>query len=253
MLFAKDFRRIARESLKGKWILAILVCLVAYFLGANPVASTSGGSANYSFDEESIGTVSGTIQGGAIDERVWSVLLPIITGVMVVAVIYLIAVIIIGGAVTLGYCKFNLGLIDKKNPQFMDLFSGFDRFGAGFCVQFLRGLYTFLWSLLFVIPGIIASYRYAMAAYILSEHPEMTASEAIEASKQMMAGNKWRLFCLEFSFIGWDILCLFTFGLGFLVLSPYKEAAYAAFYREVSGTWERVREDISNESQEIFL
>ena len=55
MLFAKDFRKIARESLKGKWILAILVCLVAYFLGANPVSSTSGGSANYSFDEESTG------------------------------------------------------------------------------------------------------------------------------------------------------------------------------------------------------
>ena len=146
----------------------------------------------------------------------------------------------------------SLNLVDKKNSQFMDLFSGFDRFGAGFCVQFLRGLFTFLWSLLFVIPGIIASYRYAMAAYILTEHPEMTASEAIEASKQMMAGNKWRLFCMEFSFIGWDILCLFTFGIGFLVLSPYKEAAYAAFYREVSGTWERVREEIPNEPQEGF-
>ena len=151
---------------------------------------------------------------------------------------------------TLGLCKFNLGLVDKKNPQFTDLFSCFDRFGAGFCVQFLRGLFTFLWSLLFVIPGIIASYRYAMAAYILAEHPDMTASEAINASKQMMVGNKWRLFCLEFSFIGWDILCLFTLGLGALVLNPYKEADYAAFYREVSGTWERIKDEIPNVPQE---
>lgn len=246
MLFAKDFRKIARESLKGKWILAILVCLVAYFLGANPVFSTGGGSANSNFDEETMTT----IQNGSIDERIWAVLLPVVTGIVVVAVIYVIAVLIIGGAVTLGYCRFNLGLVDKKKVQFMDLFSCFDRFGAGFCVQFLRGLFTFLWSLLFVIPGIIASYRYAMSAYILSEHPEMTASEAIAASKQMMIGNKWRLFCLEFSFIGWDILCLFTLGIGFLVLSPYKEAAYAAFYREISGTWERIREEIPKEPQE---
>ncbi len=255
MLFAKDFRKIARESLRGKWILAVLVCLVASFLGANPVFSSNGGSVNLNFDEDSFGTIqsgshSGAIQGGVFNDALWGIILPIVTGIMVVAVIYIIAVMIIGGAVTLGLCKFNLGLVDKKNPQFMDLFSGFDRFGAGFCVQFLRGLFTFLWSLLFVIPGIVASYRYAMAAYILAEHPDMTASEAIDASKQMMAGNKWRLFCLEFSFIGWDILCIFTLGIGNLVLRPYKETAYAAFYREISGTWERIREEIPNEPQE---
>ena len=251
MLYAKDFRRIARESLKGSWILAVLVCLVAAFLGANPVFSSGGGTTNFSFDEESIGAIqNGTIQGGMIDDRIWAILLPIITGIVVVAVIYLLAIMIIGGAVTLGLCKFNLGLVDKKKPQFTDLFSCFNRFGAGFCVQFLRGLYTFLWSLLFVVPGIIAGYRYAMAAYILTDHPEMTASEAITASKKMMVGNKWRLFCLEFSFIGWDILCLFTLGIGNLVLRPYKEAAYAAFYREVSCSWERMREEIPTEPQE---
>lgn len=236
MLFAKDFRKIARECLKGKWILAILVCLVAYFLGANPVLSTGGGSVNNSLDQDTVSN----LQSSAVNEAFWVVLLPVIIGIMVVAVIYLIVILIIGGAVTLGYCKFNLGLVDKKNPRFMDLFSCFDRFGAGFCVQFLKGLYVFLWSLLFVIPGVIANFRYAMAAYILAENPDMTASEAIDASKQMMVGNKWRLFCLNFSFIGWDILCIFTLGIGYLVINPYKEAAYAAFYREISGTWERL-------------
>jgi len=255
MLYAKDFRKIARESLRGKWILAVLVCLVAFFLGANPVSTGSNGSANFNFDEESLSTLQGSdvsngvIQGGVANDMLWGIILPIVTGIMVLIVIYAIAILIIGGAVTLGLCKFNLGLVDKKEPKFTDLFSCFDRFGAGFCVQFLRGLFTFLWSLLFIIPGIIASYRYAMAAYILTEHPEMSASEAIAASKQMMVGNKWRLFCLEFSFIGWDILCIFTLGIGFLVLNPYKEAAYAAFYREVSGTWERIREEIPNEQQ----
>lgn len=83
---------------------------------------------------------------------------------------------------------------------------------------------------------IIASYSYAMTEYILADHPELSASEAISRSKEMMEGNRWRLFCLEFSFIGWSILCAFTLGIGYLWLTPYKEAAKAAFYREISGT-----------------
>ena len=62
----------------------------------------------------------------------------------------------------------------------------------------------------------------------------MTASQAIQRSKELMRGNRWRLFCLQFSFIGWMLLSSLTFGLGNLALRPYQEAAYAAFYREVS-------------------
>lgn len=75
-----------------------------------------------------------------------------------------------------------------------------------------------------------------MTEYILAEHPEFTASEAIDRSKQMMSGNRWRLFCMQFSFIGWDILSALTLGIGSLWVRPYKQAATAAFYREVSGT-----------------
>lgn len=93
----------------------------------------------------------------------------------------------------------------------------------------------YLWTLLLIIPGIMASYSYAMTGYILAEHPELTASEAIAQSKDMMAGNRWRLFCLQFSFIGWDILCALTLGIGNLALRPYRHAAEAAFYRELCG------------------
>ena len=75
-----------------------------------------------------------------------------------------------------------------------------------------------------------------MTDYILAEDPELTADEAISQSKSIMMGNKWRFFCLQFSFIGWDILATLAFGIGHLWLTPYKQAAYAAFYREVSGT-----------------
>ena len=69
----------------------------------------------------------------------------------------------------------------------------------------------------------------------LAEHPELTASEAIAQSKAMMDGSRWRLFCLHLSFIGWDLLCALTLGLGNLALTPYKQAAEAAFYRDLCG------------------
>ena len=75
-----------------------------------------------------------------------------------------------------------------------------------------------------------------MTRYILAENPDMTAGEAIDLSKRLMKGKKWKLFCLRFSFIGWDILAGLTLGIGYLWLTPYKEAAEAAFYREISGT-----------------
>lgn len=102
--------------------------------------------------------------------------------------------------------------------------------------KFLQGLSAFLWSLLFIIPGIVAGYSYAMTSYILAENPELTASDAIEQSKQMMYGHRFQLFCLQLSFIGWDILATLAFGIGYLWLTPYKQAATAAFYREASGT-----------------
>ena len=90
-----------------------------------------------------------------------------------------------------------------------------------------------MWSLLLLIPGIIASYSYAMTPYILANHPELTAREAIARSKELMSGNRWRLFCLEFSFIGWALLSSLTMGIGSLFLTPYTQAAKAAFYRDL--------------------
>ena len=98
-------------------------------------------------------------------------------------------------------------------------------------------IFVVLWSLLLVIPGIIASYSYAMAPYILYENPGMRPMAAIKASKELMRGNKWRLFCLQFSFIGWALLCALTAGIGNLWLHPYQETAQASFYRQIC--WER--------------
>ena len=102
-------------------------------------------------------------------------------------------------------------------------------------------MYTFLWSLLLIVPGIIAALRYAMTPFIMAEHPELTASEGIQRSKELMEGHKMDLFILELTFLGWDILCALTLNIGNLALNPYKNAALAVFYRNITSR-QRYRE-----------
>ena len=97
---------------------------------------------------------------------------------------------------------------------------------------------TVLWSLLFIIPGIIKSFSYAMTPFIIEEYPERTATEAIHRSRMMMRGHKFDLFWLLLSFIGWGILNIFTLGIGTLWLVPYMETSMAAFYGEVKNDYE---------------
>ena len=232
MMCAADFRRIARESLKGKWGIALGTGLVAALLGGTI------GSGGASVNANSAG-VQQRISSGELESIFYSdtfrLLLPLIFIIGAILTVWSLVMLVLGGAVSLGYAKFNLNLVDGQPPRFDDLFSEFHRIWPAFCLHFLMGLFIVLWSLLFIIPGILAAYSYAMAPYILAENPDMTAREAIAASKEMMRGNRWRLFCLGFSFIGWAILTALTLGIGTLWLRPYEEAAHAAFYREVSG------------------
>ena len=101
----------------------------------------------------------------------------------------------------------------------------------------LMGIFISLWSLLFIIPGIIKAFSYAMTPYILEENPELSANEAIDRSRAMMRGHKFDLFWLYLSFIGWAILCLLTAGIGFLWLIPYISTTQAAFYEEVKADY----------------
>lgn len=231
MLRAADFRQRGREALAGDWGKAVGVGFVASLLGAATTAA-GGGSTGGSSNSEGIDSIADL--NGVIPKEFQITFLAIASFLGFIALLFAILHFVIGGAVTLGYVKFNLNLVDRKQASFSDLFSEFHRFGTAFLMQLLRRVFTFLWSLLFVIPGIYAAYGYAMTPYILLENPEMTANEAISASKELMNGNRWRLFCLEMSFIGWILVSvLFTFGIGVLWLIPYMEASTAAFYREI--------------------
>ena len=239
MHYASDFRRMAREALSGRWMLAVGTGFVATLLGASIMGMGGGGSSNGSGN----GGDKESYLHNILDPELLSIIKPILIGLGTVAIIYFIIRLVIGGATTLGYAKFNLNLVDNVEARFDDIFSQYNRLGAGFLMQLLRGIYTALWTLLFIIPGVIAAYSYSMTPYIMYENPDVGANDAIGMSKEMMKGNKWRLFCLQFSFIGWAFLCIFTVGIGFLWLKPYIEASSAAFYREVSQEYRRYDEN----------
>ena len=100
--------------------------------------------------------------------------------------------------------------------------------------MFFRDLYTLLWSLLFIIPGIIKAYEYRMIPYLLAEDPNMTKEQAFAISKEMMTGNKWKAFVLDLSFLGWHILSIFTLGiLEVFWVQPYENSTDAALYRRL--------------------
>ena len=137
------------------------------------------------------------------------------------------------GFIVAGYLAVNLSLIRNKTAKIEDLFSGCKNFVTNFVAYLLMQIFTFLWSLLFIIPGIVKSFSYAMTMYILNDHPEMSASEAITESRKMMNGHKMELFVLCLSFLGWIILSSFTFGILLLYVIPYMQATMAAFYEKL--------------------
>ncbi len=142
--------------------------------------------------------------------------------------------VIFSGVIAFGYAAFCLELIKTKKAKPGAFFSGmfkrfFKRWGAGL----LMGLYTCLWSLLFLIPGIVKYYAYAMTPYIMMEKPDMGINDAITKSRQIMKGRKWHLFWLDVSFTGWMLLSILTLGLALVYVWPYYNAARAAFYKEI--------------------
>ncbi len=97
----------------------------------------------------------------------------------------------------------------------------------------LETLLLTLWSMLFVIPGIIKAHSYALTYYIMNDEPDIDASEAIKKSCELMKGHKWELFCLRFSFIGWYLLSFFTIGILAFWIAPYQAVAEAHFYERI--------------------
>ncbi len=138
------------------------------------------------------------------------------------------------GVVIFGYAAFNVELIKRKTAKVGALFGGmFKGFLKKWGTSLLMGLYTFLWSLLFFIPGLIKYYAYSMTPYIMQEKPGIGMNQAITKSREIMKGHKWQLFLLDLSFTGWMLLSVLTLGIALIYVWPYYSAARAAFYKEI--------------------
>lgn len=175
--------------------------------------------------------------GGSIFSQNWlmGLLVMLVYGVIYGALSYTaIGAIIVYGPLTYGFSVVFLSLARGADKvEFSDLFSGFnDDFGGTFLIGLMTSIFTFLWSLLFVIPGIVKSYAYSMAFYIKKDNPQWGWKECIDESCRMMEGHKLDLFILDLSFIGWYIvgsLCI----VGALWVYPYHMAAKANFYESI--------------------
>ena len=124
----------------------------------------------------------------------------------------------------------------RKGDQELDLgkmFEGFKDYVRIMLTNLLVGIYTLLWMILLIIPGIIKMYSYSMTNYILLDDPDLKYNSAIEKSMAMMKGHKMDLFLLDLSMIGWLILSIITCGIGLLFLTPYNLTAHAHFYEDL--------------------
>ncbi len=141
--------------------------------------------------------------------------------------------LLIGGSLSLGLAAFALAAVRSRPLEMGLLFEGFQEFGTALGAYILMLLFVLLWSLLLIVPGIIAALAYSMTYFILRDQPRLGSLEAIGLSRQMMRGNKWKYFCLQWRFLGWALLCLLTCGIGFFWLLPYMWASHAHFYEDL--------------------
>ena len=134
---------------------------------------------------------------------------------------------------TLSLIAIYLNLADGQKASVGDMFCRMGALGKGWWLSILIGFFTSLWSMLFVIPGIIKSFSYSMAPYVLAENPTMTAREALRVSKYITQGHKFEIFVLQLSFFWWHLLGALTWGIAYIYVIPYMNATMANFYYSI--------------------
>ena len=230
----KELKEKAKVRLKANYWKAVLVGLIALLIGG-----AASSSFKFSFGDSSSVKTAGAA-GSTIVESVRQIpaagiivigLLTVIFILLVTAVVLLLNAFFLN-PLEIGCDRFFHRNLEEK-AEIKEVCYAFDRgYKNSVKVMFFRDLYTFLWSLLLIIPGIVKAYEYRMIPYILSENPNMEKSEAFAMSKQMMNGNKWRAFVLDLSFILWEILGACTLGiLNIFYVEPYRYLTAAGLYQ----------------------
>ncbi|PGY17772.1 DUF975 family protein [Bacillus cereus] len=234
----RNLKKAALNSLDGKWGVGIGVSALNYFV------PTLSASAIATFMYLIVGLFIGVIGLDVI--FVYSIsgqpqvdptaLVLLILSYIFLGLICFLIYSSIQGIFNYGYSAFTLHLGKNEDAKVDDVFLGFKKSNLFRSIKLglLQAIFLFLWSLLFVVPGIIKYFSYSMSYYILVENPDYTASEALRESKRIMKGQKLKLFVLWLSFIGWFLLAafigMFTFNLSFIFISPYYNTTVSHFY-----------------------
>jgi uncharacterized membrane protein len=193
----KDLMTQARKSLSGRWGLAVGTFFV-YMLIMGGL-----GNLDYAFSSDGLKIAVNLAQ------------------------------LLLGGAFSLGIATFSLAIARNEDAKLKMIFYGFKYYVKTLGLYLLMVLFVLLWMLLLIVPGIIAAISYSLAFYIMHDDPNIGVMEAIDKSKKMMYGYKWKYFCLGLRFLGWVFLCIFSLGIGFLWIIPYIQISFAKFYDDV--------------------
>ena len=186
-----ELMKMARESLKDKWGIAIATFLIYALI----IGIVKGSAETYPFVN--------------------------------------LILLLISGPLSLGIIKFTINISRNQEARIEQLFESFSNFGTSTGAYLLTVLFTLLWTLLLIIPGILAALSYSMTFYIIADDDSIGAMDAIDKSKKMMYGYKWKYFCLGLRIFGLALLCILTLGIGFLWLFPYANVSIAKFYDDI--------------------
>ena len=229
---SRDFKNEAREALSGNWLRAIFAWFIAGLFGA------TGVTVEYSTSVDSIPQGDGGVTAfltnavGQGESNVGGLDIKTILISSVFSFIVALIIFAIQSAVSVGYAKFNINMLEGDKPRVIELFAHFKKAGTAMWASILVFVRVFIGFLLFIIPGVIAAYQYSMVNYVIADNPDMTAREALAESKRIMKGYKWRFFCLSMSFIGWAFVVILTAGIASAYVGPFMQASVAALYCE---------------------
>ncbi len=222
-----ELKKLGWNSLKGKYwysfAMTLLVIAIVSFCSMlmYPISAVTI-SNNIIMLQQTSDTVSSTMAAG-----------PLLGTYFLYLLMNMLISILITLPITIGLMKFFINA-NTYTHNVSDIFFIFkNNFRNVIKILFFKWLYTFLWSLLFIIPGIVKSYEYSMLTEILAENPALDRKHAFEITKAMTNGNKWRIFLFNFSFIGWMLLTCITFGIGSPFLTPYIYASFVQLYFEL--------------------
>ena len=214
---------LARNRLRYGLGGAIAVLLIGLLLGAVESANLNI-RFNYQIEDN-------TVELNGVLGRWMAIILPI---ALVASVLIILVGILVSNVLKVGIRGWFLRYWRGEQPPVGEMFASFRFYGNAVGTMLLRDIYIFLWSLLFIIPGIVKVYAYSMTEYILYENPRLSAGEAIRISNAMTQGFKGELFVFDLSFILWNLLSAISLGIaGVVYVNPYVYTAHAGMYEMI--------------------